>query len=149
MEMAAKAPRIRNIDVMQMWFDAWNHDNERAREEYDRIRFEEGAIRKCRSGRHWLTAGNAGSTGRCLICRNLREKERRKQRPIPSGDRRVKLTPEREAEICRRYTSGESIKTVQKAVGCGPDLVIQALDRNNISTRTAAEAARMRWRRSA
>lgn len=149
MEMAAKAPTIRNRDAIQLWFDAWNADNERAREEYDRIRADEDRPRRCRADQHWLIAGNISATGRCLPCRNEREKKNRRHRVRKPSDKRVKLTPEREAEICRRYLAGESIKMVQKAVGCGPDLVLQALDRHDVPTRSLSEAAKLRWRRSA
>lgn len=148
MEMAAKAPTIRNRDVLQLWFDAWNADNERAREEYDRIRAEEEQARMCRSGRHWLIAGNISSTGRCLPCRSERDRTKR-GRPRRFRRTRLRLTPELEDEICKRYKAGESIEAVRKALGCGPGLVQQALDRHGVPTRSLSEAAQLRWRRSA
>lgn len=148
MEMAAKAPTIRNRDAMQLWFDAWNADNERAREAYDQLRDEQERPRQCRSGLHWLIAGNVGSTGYCLTCRNTKARTAR-GRPRRIRDKRVRLTPELEAEICRRYQDGESIEMVRKAVGCGADLVLQVLERNAVPTRTLSEAAVLRWRRSA
>lgn len=148
MEMAAKAPTIRNRDVLQLWFDAWNYDNERAREEYDRIRYEEERPRQCRSGAHLLVPGNVSSNGRCLACRSEKAREKR-GRPRRFRGNRIEMTPDREAEICRRYRAGESIEAVRKAVGCNPDQVLRILAKNDVPTRSLSEAAKLRWRRSA
>lgn len=133
---------------MQLQFDAWNADNERAREEYERIRDGETRPRQCRSGLHWLLAGNVGVNGACLTCRNAKARAVRGT-PRRFRRKRVKLTPELEIEICQRYAGGESIEMVRLAVGCGPDLIRATLDRNDVPLRSLAEAARKRWGRAA
>jgi hypothetical protein len=148
MAMDAKAPTLRNRDAIQLWFDAWNADNERARDAYDQLRDEQERPRQCRAGLHWLLAGNVSTNGSCLQCRNIKARAAR-GRPRRFRNKRIRLTPELAAEICRRYQAGESIETVRRAVGCGPDLVVQALDRNDVPTRTLAEAAVLRWKRAA
>lgn len=146
--LVARAPTLRNRDALQLWFDAWNADNERARAAYDQLREEETRPRRCRSGLHWLLAGNVGANGACLACRNIKARAAR-GRPRRFRNKRLRLTPDLLAEICNRYQAGESIEMVRQAVGCGPGLVLQALDRNDVPTRSLSEAAAVRWRRTA
>lgn len=140
--MAAKAPKIRNYDVMQLWFDAWNADNERARDEYDRIRAAEDVVRRCRKQTHLLIAGNIGSNGGCLACRSEREKNRRGR--ILAYRKRPRMTTETEALILRRYIEGSSIAALSRQTGHGEELIGRMLERHGV-TRTLSEAAVMRW----
>lgn len=131
-----------------MMYAAWTADNDRAREEYDRVRAEETRPRKCRSGEHWLLAGNVGANGCCLTCRNIKAVERRGL-PRRFRRKRIRLTPELEAEIVRLYSDGQSIAMVRRTLGCSQGLVFRALERSTVPTRTLAEAASLRWKRAA
>lgn len=158
MEMAAKAPKTRNTDVMRMWFDAWNADNDRARAEYELLLDEqESAGRQsfdpptiCRRRLHpiRIMADVIRSTqGQwwCVRCREAGQKRSARQ-----NKRYVaKLTPELDARIRRRYEAGESSTQIAPDYRTTDRTVLKAVRRAGGEIRSFREAAVLYRRRGA
>lgn len=158
----ARAPRFRNTAVMQLWFDAWNADNERAREAYDELMAELEAKasivaqsksfpRMCNDGLHPLQGKDDvfGPRDRCRRCRNMRDRDRRRGRLRGPG--RVatwrKIAPDQEAEIIRLYTEELlDLKRIGQRFALSHVGVRKILIRNNTQLRTLSEAAKLRWK---
>lgn len=157
MEMAAKAPKTRNTDVMRMWFDAWNADNERAREEYELLLDEqESADRQsfdpptiCRRRLHPIRVMDdviRSPKGQwwCVRCReDGRRPARRNKRYIAK-----RLTPAVDAQIRRRYEAGESSTQIAPDYRISEHTVRKAVRRAGGEIRSFQEAAVLHRRRS-
>ena len=158
----ARAPQMRNLAVMQMWFDAWNADNERAREAYDEVIADleaKAAVvadgktfpRMCGSGEHPLQslADVFGEHDRCRRCRNRRDRERRRGVLMARG--RVpawrKITDAQAAEIIQLYTVDlVDLRRIGLQFGLSHVAVRKILLRTGTTLRTPSESARLRWK---
>lgn len=123
---------------MQFWFDAWNADNERAREDYERLKEEHEQLnnpRTCRSGDHIIP----GDDTFCRECRNRRERKRRFS--SERGPSRTRITPEISDEAVRVYLEEKlSIKATAVFMGLAESTVRDILKRREVETRSLSEA---------
>jgi hypothetical protein len=84
--------------MQRIWFAAWNADNQRARDEYERTLAEmenpqadeleeiRPVGKMCRNRKHWKTAASTRPDGRCLPC--YEDKKRRWHRSRMERKRR-------------------------------------------------------------
>jgi len=139
---------------MQFWFDAWNHDQEAARREYDfrlaEIQAEDDRRGDppdtCKKGKHTLTRENAarGQDGRwrCLPCRRERETRSRQGTPSTTGGPAFTLTDEQALNASERYSAGETSKALAKEFGTTSATVIRTIRRVGGTVLPRLEAAR-------
>jgi transposase-like protein len=132
---------------MRMWFDAWNEDNRRAREEYYFTRtLQELCQRKLH---HTGKPGLLTSDGRCVQCRkqSRRTREYMRRRGIALADlepmRMRRLTEEQAAEVVRMYAETfASARQIGKLFGVSHTTIRRTLQRAGVQMRSPSTVRR-------
>lgn len=148
--MAAKAPTIRNVDVLAYWFGDWNAANERARRAYEELLDKQESENRhsvdppaiCHRRLHSIRSMSdvIRSSGGKWWCARCRADYQRRRDGLPAPSIVNRLSPEQDAQIRERYEAGESALIIAPDYGVSDVTVLKAVRRAGGQVRSFREA---------